>query len=46
MANLNINEVLASKWMANTDLPEQGVEASYFVNLRGPAWRRLGMTTK
>lgn len=24
--NLNINEVLASKWMAITDLPEQGVD--------------------
>ena len=27
-------------------MPDQGVETSYYVNLRGPAWRRLGMTTK
>jgi protein NrfC len=27
-------------------MPDQGTEASYFANLRGPAWRRLGMTTK
>jgi protein NrfC len=27
-------------------MPDQGTETSYFVNLRGPAWRRLGMTTK
>jgi protein NrfC len=27
-------------------MPDQGVESSYFVNLRGPAWRRLGMTSK
>ena len=27
-------------------MPDQGSETSYYVNLRGPAWRRLGMTTK
>lgn len=27
-------------------MPDQSTEESYFVNLRGPAWGRLGMTTK
>ena len=27
-------------------MPDQGIEGSYFVNLRGPAWAKLGMTTK
>ncbi len=27
-------------------MPDQEVEESYFVNLRGPAWAKLGMTTK
>lgn len=26
--------------------PDQKIEESYFVNLRGPAWGKLGMTTK
>ncbi len=27
-------------------MPDQEIEESYFVNLRGPAWAKLGMTTK
>jgi len=27
-------------------MPDQGSEESYFVNLRGPAWSKLGMTTQ
>jgi protein NrfC len=27
-------------------MPDQSKEDSYFVNLRGPAWAKLGMTTK
>ena len=27
-------------------MPDQKIEESYFVNLRGPAWGKLGMTTK
>jgi protein NrfC len=27
-------------------MPDQDTEESYFVNLRGPAWGKLGMTTK
>ncbi len=27
-------------------MPHQKIEDSYFVNLRGPAWGKLGMTTK
>jgi hypothetical protein len=27
-------------------MPNQEIEESYFVNLRGPAWAKLGMTTK
>jgi len=29
-----------------TKMPDQGSEESYFVNLRGRAWSKLGMTTK
>jgi protein NrfC len=28
------------------DMPDQKIEGSYFVNLRGPTWAKLGMTTK
>ena len=28
------------------DMPDQKIEGSYFANLRGPAWAKLGMTTK
>ena len=27
-------------------MPDQKIEESYFINLRGPAWAKLGMTTK
>jgi protein NrfC len=27
-------------------MPDQEIEESYFVSLRGPAWAKLGMTTK
>ena len=29
-----------------TEMPEQGTPSSYNTNLRGPAWLKLGMTTK
>ena len=29
-----------------TEMPDQGSESSYMTNLRGPAWSKLGMTTK
>jgi protein NrfC len=29
-----------------TKMPDQGTEESYFVNLRGRAWSKLGMTTE
>ena len=29
-----------------TKMPDQGSEESYLVNLRGPAWAKLGMTTE
>lgn len=28
-----------------TEMPDQGSESSYDTNLRGPVWKRLGMTT-
>jgi len=36
-----VNAIAFTKMM-----PNQEIEESYFVNLRGPAWAKLGMTTK